>query len=225
MRGVQTNGEAVKLARLRRGMNQDDVAHQADLDVKTVRKAEQGKRLDIPTVARIAQVLNVDLLSLITLSNEPIEPVDPPNLQQAKTFVRWYDSAGTLLTDECRQFLALDFEFHCPADPQHVPFAGVWRGCDGFLKFLEIFYSVFERHRNSLVPDYLVADHRVVARYMDQVDQVFYQGHEMPPFWVNLHFQFRDGLLVRVDDEFDHFNARRSFDELLAKLGQTLPPN
>ena len=213
----------MKLARLRRGMSQDDVAHQAELDVKTVRKAEQGRRLDIRTIALIALTLHVDLLSLITLSNEPIETVESPHLQQAKTFVRFYDSGGVLHSDDCddcRELCAPDFEFNCPADPQHVPFAGVWRGFDGFLQFLEIFHSVFERQRNSLIPDYLVADQRVVARYMDQV---FFHGHEMPPFWVNLHFQFRDGLLVRVDDEFDQFNARRSFDELLAKLGQTLP--
>ena len=35
----------------------------------------------------------------------------------------------------------------------------------------------------------------------------------------NKHFQFRGGLLFRIDDEFDYYNARRNFEELLARLG------
>jgi hypothetical protein len=40
----------------------------------------------------------------------------------------------------------------------------------------------------------------------------------MKPYWVYLHFQFRDGLLCRIDDEFDQYTAQKEFEELIARL-------
>lgn len=146
------------------------------------------------------------------------EDIASKKLEMVRTFVECYDAGGADMIERCGQFFTSDFEFHCPADPTAVPFAGVWKGIPGMMKFLEIFYGIFTRQLNSLNVEYMVSDHRIVAHF---IDRVYHQGHELPPHWVNLHFQFREGLICRIEDQFDHFSAKRAFDELLAKLSST----
>jgi len=54
MRGVYTDGETVRSVRTHRGLTQEELADLAGLDVKTVRKAERGGRLDLSTLTRLA---------------------------------------------------------------------------------------------------------------------------------------------------------------------------
>ena len=65
MRGVTANGEVIRAERIARGLTQEKLATLAGLDVKTVRKAEHGKRLDATTLAHIAKALRVELSRLI----------------------------------------------------------------------------------------------------------------------------------------------------------------
>lgn len=139
-------------------------------------------------------------------------------LEMAKIFVQCYDAGGKDIGETCKAFMTDDMEFHCPADPAEIPFGGMFVGAHGVQNFCDRFYEFFSRKLNSLTPQYMISPERIVIRY---IDQVYFQGHEMPPFWVNLNFQFRDGLICRIDDEFDHYNAKRSFDELLQRLANS----
>jgi transcriptional regulator with XRE-family HTH domain len=65
MRGSYADGERLRTARVGRGFTQEQLAALADVDVKTVRKAEHGKRLDAGTLARLALALEVDVRSVI----------------------------------------------------------------------------------------------------------------------------------------------------------------
>ncbi|HUP77016.1 MAG TPA: hypothetical protein VM260_00550, partial [Pirellula sp.] len=56
-----------------------------------------------------------------------------------------------------------------------------------------------------------VSQDRFVTRFEDQVS---FRGRQMSAYWVNLHFQFCDGLLIRIDDEFDSLNLSRSIEQL-----------
>src|SRR5262245_52335069 len=65
MRGALADGQRVTATRVARGHTQEQLAALAELDVKTVRKAEQGKRLDIETLSRLAAALDVELNRLV----------------------------------------------------------------------------------------------------------------------------------------------------------------
>jgi len=65
MRGVVPDGHRIRIARIARGVTQEQLAVCADLDVKTIRKAEHGKRLDVGTLAALARALEVDVQTLV----------------------------------------------------------------------------------------------------------------------------------------------------------------
>jgi transcriptional regulator with XRE-family HTH domain len=67
MRGALANGKEFLLARTKLGLTQDQLAVLADVDVKTVRKAEHGKRLDLGTLTRLAHALKTDLQQLLVI--------------------------------------------------------------------------------------------------------------------------------------------------------------
>ena len=50
MRGKPVHGDRIHNLRKAHGMTQEQLADSAGLDVKTVRKAEQGRRLDLGTI-------------------------------------------------------------------------------------------------------------------------------------------------------------------------------
>ncbi len=139
------------------------------------------------------------------------------NRDLALQFVQAYDDYGIEMVKHCKQIFADDVELHCPGDPGQVSFVGVWRGPSGIHEFFNRFFAFFGRQNGSLAPMCFESNDRVVIRY---VDQVYFEGHSMPPFWVNLHFQFRDGKIVRIDDEYDTRAASESFLELLKRLGR-----
>jgi len=65
MRGSPVNGKRILTIRKSQGMTQEQLAAEADCDVKTLRKAEKSQRVDQSTLKRIAEALNVELPKLI----------------------------------------------------------------------------------------------------------------------------------------------------------------
>ena len=56
----------------------------------------------------------------------------------------------------------------------------------------------------------MVCEDHVVARLDDQAS---YQGNDLPVYWVNLHFEFSDGLIIRIDYEFDSLSVSKSVEK------------
>src|SRR5262249_47324365 len=65
MRGVRANGDAIRQLRKRLGLTQAQLAESAGCDVKTTRRAEQGHRLDIFNLRRIAAALGVPYADVV----------------------------------------------------------------------------------------------------------------------------------------------------------------
>jgi ketosteroid isomerase-like protein/DNA-binding XRE family transcriptional regulator len=65
MRGISPHGDAVRRFRKELGLTQEALAQQAACDVKTVRHAERGIRVDAATVNRIADALRQPLAAII----------------------------------------------------------------------------------------------------------------------------------------------------------------
>ncbi|MCA9204315.1 MAG: helix-turn-helix transcriptional regulator [Planctomycetales bacterium] len=64
MRGATANAKSAVKARQSLGLTQEELARLADVDVKTVRKAEHGGRLDLDTFTKLAFALQTDLNQL-----------------------------------------------------------------------------------------------------------------------------------------------------------------
>jgi transcriptional regulator with XRE-family HTH domain len=65
MRGVQVIGETIRSQRRQRGLTQEQLAAQADCDVKTLRQAEHSRAIDLSSLKRIALALNLNYVDLI----------------------------------------------------------------------------------------------------------------------------------------------------------------
>jgi transcriptional regulator with XRE-family HTH domain len=209
--GIRINGRLFADLRKQLGLTQIDLANRAGYSERVIRKAESGGPLRFDTIRDLSQCLS-----------SPSGVVEPKHLFQsnrelAVQFVHAYDHYGRQALAHCKGLFTEDFEFFCPGDTEQVAFAGLWKGVEGMQQFFDRFFSIFARKKGSLNPTYFEAEDRVVARYEDQV---FFESHPMPPFWVNLHFQFREGLIVRIDDEYDTRSAAESFSDLLKRLGR-----
>ncbi|MGC3967400.1 MAG: nuclear transport factor 2 family protein [Pirellulales bacterium] len=64
-RGAAVNSAKLIDAHTRLGLHQKGLSELARIDVKTVRKAERGQRIDIAPLTRLAYALNVDLRELV----------------------------------------------------------------------------------------------------------------------------------------------------------------
>lgn len=123
MRGVTVNGDKLLASRLQMGLTQEELGRLARVDSKTIRKAEQGKRLDLTTLTRLAYALKTDLQQLIV-------PSDAETGQQVTwrdIFLQW-----SRAFDECNGELLMatyhdDAALYLPSGP-NFPFAGVSRG-------------------------------------------------------------------------------------------------
>ncbi|MFN7730945.1 MAG: helix-turn-helix domain-containing protein [Pirellula sp.] len=209
--GLRVHGNRLIELRKQAGLTQLDLAVRSGYSERVIRKAESGGLLRFETVQDIAQCLSSPQRIVTTAD------LLRTHLDLAMQFVHAYDHHGRGALEHCDGLFADDFEFYCPGDSEQVAFVGLWSGTEGMQSFFDRFYGIFTRDPGSLKPVYLESKERIVARYEDRV---YFDGHSMPPFWVNLHFQFRDGCIARIDDEYDTRLASEAFGELLARLGR-----
>ncbi len=186
-------------------MSQVELSRRSGYSERVIRKAEAGGTLQFETIRDLATAMSVDGHS-ISFKDLTIDLAST-----AKRFVESYDSLGCNMLQACRDIFADDFAFTCPADPSQVPFAGAWHGPSRFQEFLLQFFGTSSRQNGILKPLYMFCQERVVVRFEDQV---CYKGHQIPTFWVNLHFQFHNGLVTRIDYEFDCLSVSQSLKRI-----------
>lgn len=139
MRGTIADGPALRAARTSRGLTQEQLAARAQIDVKTVRKAEQGKRLDLGTLTQIAFALDVELNQIIHLSPSETEV----QVRRRDVVLRWLRAWEVRDLDA---LVALHHEhvvMHLPGGPG-IPFSGTFRGHAEFRRLHESAWSTSE---------------------------------------------------------------------------------
>lgn len=195
------NGKALRVYRKKLGWSQAELGRRAGYSERVIRKAEAGGKLRPDTIQELATAMSFDGQRIsfadLAINWESI----------ARRFVEGYDLLGSGMLNSCCDIFADEFVLNCPADPKKFSFAGVWVGKTGVQEFLDLFFGTFTRKVGIFKPVYLVCEDHVVARFDDQVS---YQGHEMPAYWVNFHFEFNDGLVNRIDYEFDSLSVSKS---------------
>lgn len=71
MRGQDSHGEAIRDLRRKRGWTQELLSQRAGCDIKTVRKAERGLRLDLASLRVLAEALEVPLSAVTAPRTAP----------------------------------------------------------------------------------------------------------------------------------------------------------
>lgn len=212
VRGVQVCGDSLRNLRISRGMTQVELAQRSGYSERLVRKAEAGGSLSLATIEDIADALSSEY-KLVAPSDLCCSPE-----MLARMFVDCYDEHERLMLDYCGHILSEDFVFHC-ADSTGSSFGGDWHGAKGFQTWLDQLFSTVSRlNRKCLTPSYMTADNRVTAHYCD----TFVAGdHSQHVMWVNLHFTTGNGLIQRIDDEYDTSLAAR----MERRRDSSTPPN
>lgn len=123
MRGVKVQGNEVRTARLQRALTQAELARLAGLDVKTVRKAEQGNRIDLAPLTRLATALDCAVGQLIVP-----EPVDAEMEDRRRASVIAWALAFDRHDSEALLRLYHDDAILRIAGGSNIPFAGEFRG-------------------------------------------------------------------------------------------------
>jgi hypothetical protein len=66
-------------------------------------------------------------------------------------------------------------------------------------QWLDHFFGFFEKTVNEEV-EYMVGEGTVIARWLATCT---YEGVQCPPVRINMHFQFENGLIARIVDDYD----------------------
>jgi transcriptional regulator with XRE-family HTH domain len=123
MRGAKSNREQIRAARISRGLTQEQLAALAELDVKTVRKAEQGKRLDLGSLTRLAHALQSDLSRLI----RPGRSNSDREVRRREHIMRWHRLWDAEDSDGLIALYHENAVLHLPGGP-NIPFGGTFCG-------------------------------------------------------------------------------------------------
>ena len=205
-RFVAVNAEKLRDLRLSHGWSQSELARRSGYSARLIRKAESGGSLNYETIEDLA----------ITLSTEEVQiPADqltcnPKEIVQH--FLEAYDAHGSKCVEHFQHVFAPDIELHCSADVETFPFAGSWKAHSGIAGFFAAFFGIYERRNQSIRPKYLVGDSCVVARFSEVL---IYRGHELPAHQVCWYCEFYQGKIIRIEYEYDQYQAARNLRSLL----------
>jgi transcriptional regulator with XRE-family HTH domain len=204
------NARLLRSLRRRVGWSQSELGKRAGYSERVIRKAEAGGKLNLETIENIAQTL-----STVSIPITGRELIFSEELL-ARKFVESYDAFGIKMLEECGDFLDENFFFHVPAPGAILQWAGTYVGLPEFQHFLNRFFSVFTRCPASLHVHYLSSSGRVIASFEDTLSA---NEKLLPGIWVNLHFYFNEGLISRVDQQFDYLTALAAMDAVQLKKG------
>ena len=212
-RFLPINGRELRNCRLARGWTQSQLAKSAGYTERLIRKAEKGGTLDIATIQNLAEALSspdkVVLPESLTLDIAAI----------ARKWVEGFENLEARMLPEIEPFLTDDFEFVCPGEPGTVPFIGTWKGSAGMQQWLDLYFSLFQRHKSTGV-EYMVGDNTVVARWLESGT---FQGVACAPVRINMHFRFVNGLIAHIEDDYDTHCGATNVAEAQSQLREADP--
>lgn len=189
MRGIDANGAFIRETRRQKGLTQDALAAVSCCDVKTIRKAEQGARLDLATLVRIADALTVQLPAVA-------RSTDADSLQEHNKEIvrRWYRAFDSCNVAETLAFYHDDAVLEVVGS-DGLPGGGRCEGLDGIRRHCEEAFASFDVP--TMAPDeyQLFATEDFVFMRFWASARVISTGREFESSGVH-EFRVRDGKFV-----------------------------
>ncbi len=192
-RSFPVNHLLIAELRAKRGWTQDDLAKAAGYSTRLIRKAERGGSLDANTIRDIAMALSDEQTSVT------VEQLTVNCLTIAKEWMNAFELHEVNLVSAIEKYLTDDFVLICPGDKSVAPFIGQWHGAAGLEQWARYYFQVFKRLPATDV-SYAIGENSVIIRFLETC---YIQDQLCGPVRVNMHFQFRDGLICRIDDDYD----------------------
>jgi transcriptional regulator with XRE-family HTH domain len=202
MRGKPVHGDRIQELRKAQGMTQEQLAEKAGLDVKTVRKAEQGRRLDLGTITKLCFVLQTELGHLI----RPIRSARDLEIRRRDVVISWQRAFNNRDLTSIMRCYGHDAVLHLPGAPE-IPFGGTFRGHKEIRRATQIYWKSCP---TELMDD---KDYSILVSY----DTAVVQGHKGVPLpdgsISQLHYTqlltFIGELIVDHRIEYDTLNFAR----------------
>ncbi|MFO1008115.1 MAG: helix-turn-helix domain-containing protein [Planctomycetaceae bacterium] len=215
-RFLTVNGRKLRTFRLTRGWTQAQLAKSSGYSERLVRKAEKGGTLDLETIQNIAEALSTPEAPIST------ESLTLDMIAIARKWMECWEQHETRMVPEVKALLDEEFEFVCPGEPGTAPFIGTFRGTEGLQRWLDLYFSVVQRQKCGEI-EYLIGENSVIARWLECGT---FLGVPSPPIRINLYFQFADGLIAKIVDDYDtHTGAVIASTAQAKRCEDNTPPN
>jgi transcriptional regulator with XRE-family HTH domain len=192
MRGIRVKGDVIRALRTGFGWTQDKLATQAEVDVRTIRNAEEGiRKLDVRTVAAIATALNCDFRDLIVSTQVSADQCSI----HLHAVLRWHEAMLAAEIDTLMPLHTKDTILEIPG-ADRVSAAGTLQGRDALQTYLTEFFQSF-RVRSVRDDDFLIhaADEFVFLRTTATIEYLP-AGTSHTARHVH-EFEFHAGLIAR----------------------------
>jgi transcriptional regulator with XRE-family HTH domain len=195
MRGVEVNGEAIYTSRVKLGLTQEQLANAAKIDVKTLRKAEQGKRIDLEPLTRLAFALNTEI-RLLTIPGESETSRENRNRELILVWTRVFDA------QDMEALLALYHDnavLRLPGAPQ-IPFGGTYQGKEELRK---AYAQVWQVQHKSIGVDEMTILTSGNSVTLSGAKGAYLPNGELFHFPCLQIFNLENGLIMEHQVEFD----------------------
>lgn len=192
------NAAQMKHFRERRRFTQDELARRSGYTVRLISKAESGRSVSSDTVEDIAEALSTE--------EEPVYPEDliSDPVQFARLWIEATYRDGVDAHKAVAGQIDPDAVLVINGDPTQIPFAGEYRGPEGFREMLGKFFAVLEcppGHDPTPHYHFIGAGNEVIVWGRSWLHPI---GRPMDePIDVSIRMQFSRGKLVRFEDRFD----------------------
>lgn len=203
---IRAQGALIRQHRMRLGLTQAQLAMRTGFGERVIRKAEAGEAVNRYTLEVLAVALSHPerQVSVSELSGEP--------LAVAQAFVNAYHRHGVEAARHCAPFMADDHLLVVHADSFDLPFAGSWRGVDGFDAMLRAAYALFEPVEER-VDRWFCEGNRVgalrteITRSRKHPDQ-----QSVLQTWMFTDYVVDNGVITQQDMYLDALAWKRSID-------------
>lgn len=207
-RSLPCNGKLISQLRKQIGWTQSDLARFTGFSERLIVKAEGGNNVSAPTLQVIAAALTEGgaSVSLKELA------VDPATL--AREFILSMYQRERNVIDVNEDFISPDIVVHFAGDPKIFPFAGSHIGIEAARRAFDLFYSVIQPPVDQTEIEnfqFVSTGHGALVWGETWAHPI---GMPMPgPVKLAIKMDFKDGLLVILDDRFDTQEGARHFAE------------
>jgi transcriptional regulator with XRE-family HTH domain len=202
MRGKPVHGDRILKLREAQGMTQEQLAEKAGLDVKTVRKAEQSKHLDLGTVTKLCFVLQTELRQII----RPTRSARELEIRRRDVMIAWQRAFNSRDLTGLMRCYHDDAVLHLPGAPE-IPFGGTFHGHREIRHTTQVFWQscqselLDEKDLSILVS----SDTGVVQGYTG----VRSPDDSLSPLHYTQTLRFAGELIVEHRVEYDTLNFAR----------------
>ncbi len=202
MRGAFADGALLRSDRIRCGLTQEELADLAGLDVKTVRKAERGGRLDLSTLGRLADVLETETGRLVRWGLQVADLRARRHNELRRWFEAWdaHDRDGVLAIYHEKATLRL------PGGPT-IPIHGIFHGKAEIGRAHEMAWSTCRTvpARLEELAVYLSDDVAVVEGYKG----IYLPNQQIASLWCVQIFTFDGDWVIDHRAEYDTLEFAR----------------